>query len=233
MTSSSSDLAESRMRAAKLSGGVSSDPIYSMIERVISEKNLRGSILDFGAGTGGLSRRLLDLKNFQQVAAVDILAMPTDLAGRVDWTSQDLNQPLVGLDGKYDVVVAAEVIEHLENPRFMMRELFRLLRPGGIALVTTPNNESWRSVVALLVRGHFAGFGDRSYPAHITALLRKDFSRIFTEAGFCHVEFRFTNQGGFPGRPTLTWQKIGCGIPRGVRFSDNILALGRKPGRTD
>jgi len=223
------DLAEARMRAAKLSGGVSSDPIYSMIERVISEKNLRGTILDYGAGTGGLSRRLLALEKFQPVAAVDIVAVPPDLVGKADWISQDLNQPLSGLDGKFDVVVAAEVIEHLENPRFMLREVYRLLKPGGTALVTTPNNESWRSVLAFLVRGHFAGFGDRSYPAHITALLRKDFTRIFKESGFSPVEFRFTDQGGVPGRPTLSWQKIGLGIPRGLRFSDNILALAQKP----
>jgi 2-polyprenyl-3-methyl-5-hydroxy-6-metoxy-1,4-benzoquinol methylase len=142
---------------------------------------------------------------------------------------QDLNKPLSNHDNAFDVVVAAEVIEHLENPRFMIREIFRILRPGGTALITTPNNESWRSLAALLLRGHYASFGDLSYPAHITPLLRKDLTRIFIEAGFPGPQFHFTDQGGIPGKPAVTWQNISLGLLKGMRFSDNLLAVATKP----
>ena len=151
-----------------------------------------------------------------------------DLAA-VEWIEQDLNDPMRGHDAAFDVVIAAEVIEHLENPRFTMREIFRLLRPGGTALITTPNNESWRSLIALILRGHYVAFGDTSYPAHITALLRKDLTRIFQEAGFPAPMFHFTNDGGIPGEPALTWQRISFGLLRGLPFSDNILAEAKKP----
>ena len=221
---------EHRAKAAKLSGGTSGNAIYAMIDRVIAERGLGGKILDYGAGVGQLTRRLLALERFDAVSATDIMAMPPDLRGKAEWIEQDLNIPVAGHDEAFDVVVAAEVIEHLENPRFMIREIFRLLRPGGAAIVTTPNNESWRSLIALLVRGHFVEFGEAGYPAHITALVRKDLTRIFKEASFSEPSFHFTNSGGLPGKPTLLrWQQISFGALKGLRYSDNILAIANKP----
>jgi len=52
-------------------------------------------------------------------------------------------------------------------------------------ILSTPNNESIRSLMALLLRGHYVAFLDCCYPAHIiTAVLRKDLVRILTDAGF-------------------------------------------------
>jgi 2-polyprenyl-3-methyl-5-hydroxy-6-metoxy-1,4-benzoquinol methylase len=229
MSQTSSAILEHRAKAAELSKGTSGNAIYALIERMIAERNLRGRILDYGAGVGQFTRRLLALQRFDTVSATDIMRAPADLSGQVDWIEQDLNVPLPGRDDTFDVVVAPEVIEHLENPRFMIREIFRVLRPGGTAIVTTPNNESWRSLIALLVRGHFTEFGESGYPAHITALLRKDFTRIFQEASFPAPEFYFTNSGGIPGHPVMKWQQISFGALKGQRYSDNILAIATKP----
>ena len=231
MTQSSTAILEHRAKAAELSGGTSGNAIYALIERVIAEHGLQGSILDYGAGVGQLTRRLLALQRFHSVGAADIMGVPSDLRGKAEWIEQDLNIPLPGHDNAFDVVVAAEVIEHLENPRFMMREIFRILRPGGTAIVTTPNNESWRSLIALLIRGHYVEFGEAGYPAHITALLRKDLGRIFQEAAFPAPGFRFTDSGGVPGNPGLRWQQISLGLLKGRRYSDNILAMAQKPAQ--
>ncbi len=228
MSDTSSAILEHRARAAELSKGTSGNAIYALIERVIAERGLSGRILDYGAGVGYFTRRLLALQRFHSVSATDIMSAPRDLSGQVEWIEQDLNAPLPGRDGTFDVVVAPEVIEHLENPRFMLREIFRLLRPGGTAIVTTPNNESWRSLIALVVRGHFTEFGESGYPAHITALLRKDFTRIFQEAAFPAPEFYYTNSGGLPGYPAVSWQQLSFGALQGRRYSDNILAIARK-----
>jgi SAM-dependent methyltransferase len=128
----------------------------------------------------------------------------------------------------FDVVIAAEVIEHLENPRAVVREMFRLLRPGGRALLSTPNNESFRSRVALLVRGHFVAFGDTSYPAHITALVRKDLTRILAEAGFGRPRFASRKLAVCPGDRRGPGSHS-SGVARGVRFSDNVLVTAEKP----
>jgi 2-polyprenyl-3-methyl-5-hydroxy-6-metoxy-1,4-benzoquinol methylase len=223
------DLNSRRMRVAELSGGISDEAIYAAIERVISEKDLRGAVLDYGAGVGDLSRRLLALNRFDSITGADLMGCAADLVRRIRWVQQDLSQCLPNPDADFDVVVAAEIIEHLENPRFTMREIFRVLRSGGWAIITTPNNVSLRALLALLLRGHYVAFTDNCYPAHITALLRRDLTRIFREAGFFEPEFHFSDEGSIPGMPSLKWQTFTLGLLRGLRFSDNIVAIAQKP----
>ena len=211
-----------------MSGGTSSDIIYAAILQTVAELNLQGSVLDFGAGTGSLTRRLVESHRFASVAATDLMQQPAGLE-HVQWIAADLNDSLPVPGSNFDVVIAAEVIEHLENPRSMARELFRILRAGGAAIISTPNNESWRALISLMLRGHYVEFCDGSYPAHITALVRKDLERIFVEAGFEAPQFRYTDHGGVPGKPTTSWQRISGGALKGLRFSDNIIAVCRKP----
>jgi 2-polyprenyl-3-methyl-5-hydroxy-6-metoxy-1,4-benzoquinol methylase len=216
-----------REAAAAASGGTS-DFVYPSLERVIAERQISGDVLDFGAGIGSFARALHAMGRFRSVTGVDIIPAPADLPAGITWTTQDLNDPTAFPAESFDVIVSAEVVEHLENPRAVAREWYRLLRPGGHLLISTPNNESWRALIALVVRGHFVLFGDESYPAHITALLRKDIARVLREAGFAEPEFLFTNLGGLPGHPTVHWQLISPALFTGLRFSDNVLALARK-----
>lgn len=224
----STHLFDWRLRASELSRGASAEEIYTIIDNVLLDANIKGSVLDYGAGIGNLSKRALWSQLFDQIFAADIMEKPEGLDG-VTWITGDLNNPIHGFDSAFDVIVAAEVIEHLENPRAMLRELFRLCRPGGLVIVTTPNNESVRARISLFARGHYVAFNDSCYPAHITALLRKDLTRICQEAGFEAPAFRFTNVGGFPGFPRFTWQSPSLGLFRGLHFSDNLLAVARKP----
>lgn len=43
-------------------------------------------------------------------------------------------------DAGYDVVIANHVLEHIPDDRSALAELFRLLRPGGVALLAVPSN---------------------------------------------------------------------------------------------
>jgi 2-polyprenyl-3-methyl-5-hydroxy-6-metoxy-1,4-benzoquinol methylase len=223
------DLRERRRQAAEQSKGGSNDAIYSAVEQRLRELHAGGEALDFGAGTGQLTRRLATSKMFRSVTGADLYPRGNDLAPEIGWIQGDLNDSLPASPASYDSIVAVEVIEHLENPRAVCREIFRLLRPGGQTLLSTPNNESWRSIVALVVRGHFVAFGDTAYPAHITALTRLDLSRALAEAGFVQISFSFTETGGIPGAPSRTWQSVLGRAAHGVRFSDNVLVTARKP----
>lgn len=222
------NLSSWRMSAAVGTQGISGNDIYVMVEQEIAARQLKGVVLDYGAGVGNLTRRLLGMEVFKEVVAADILPAPAGLQV-AQWLEQDLNESIPGYDAHFDVVIASEVIEHLENPRFTARELYRLCRPGGHVIITTPNNESIRSLLALAIRGHFVHFDKGWYPGHITPLVRKDLLRILVEAGFDPIGFRFTEIGSLPGLPTHTWQELSFGILRGLRFSNNLLVAARKP----
>jgi 2-polyprenyl-3-methyl-5-hydroxy-6-metoxy-1,4-benzoquinol methylase len=224
------DLLARRRAASEQSRGGSAEPIYAAIEQRLASIGAGGDALDFGAGTASLTRRLSAAERFGSVSGADLYPRPADLPAGVVWIEADLNEPLPLPPASFDLIVAAEVIEHLENPRAVARELHRLLRPRGQVLLSTPNNESWRSLVALLVRGHFVAFGDSSYPAHITALTRVDLERVLTEAGFRGIAFSFTDDGGLPGLPSRTWQSLLGERARGLRFSDNVIVTARKDG---
>lgn len=217
-----------RQLASIASSGISTEPVYQTFEEVLTQLDLKGEILDFGAGRGNLTKRIQGLENFSHITAIDMMQRPSEIDESIKWISWDLNEAINIPAKSFDVIVSAEVIEHLENPRFVAREWFRLLRPGGYLLFSTPNNESWRSLIALLLQGHFVYFGDTSYPAHITALLRKDIERILVEAGFDLPTFVFTNIGAIPKFPTLQWQAISAGLLKGIRYSDNLLAIAHK-----
>ncbi|OUL30811.1 methyltransferase domain-containing protein [Nostoc sp. 106C] len=218
-----------RQFAAAATKGISNDVIYTKFLQLITEYDLKGDILDFGAGTGNLTQHLYRLSRFKSITAADIMQHSEEITYPVKWITWDLNNSLNISEQIFDVIVSAEVIEHLENPRGVVREWFRLLRPGGTLIFSTPNNQSLRSLLALLLQGHFVAFADTCYPSHITALLKKDIQRILSEAGFYQQKFVFTDVGNIPKFPQWQWQSISLGLLKGSIFSDNLIVICQKP----
>jgi 2-polyprenyl-3-methyl-5-hydroxy-6-metoxy-1,4-benzoquinol methylase len=223
------ELYERRLDAARITKGTSSSIIYELVlATALRRIPPAADVLEFGAGTASLLRMLRGAGFAGCVTAADILPRPADLATDISWIETDLNEPLPIGDRSFDAIISTEVIEHLENPRAAFRDFGRLLRPGGQLILTTPNQESVRSLLSLLVRGHYVDFLDSSYPAHITPLVQLDFFRLCAEAGFEFPEVSYSSRGGLPGAPTLSWQQISAGLLGGRRFSDNLLMVARK-----
>ena len=217
----------SNSRAIQQSLGLSSDVIYSTGYELLEKLKVHGSILDFGSGQGRFLSMLFNL-GFEKMSGADLMEAPSQLPSLCRWVQTDLNNQLPLADESFDVIVAIEVIEHLENPRAMIRELKRLLRPGGYIILSTPNNESVRAIFSLMMKGHFVSFLEKNYPAHITALTSLDIKRIFIENNFSEIKFIYINKGLIPGLRGVTWQNLSLGVLKGKRFSDNIFAIARK-----
>jgi SAM-dependent methyltransferase len=215
------------LRAEQI-GGSCSNSLYDAVEQIVASRDLRGAALDYGAGAGNLTRRLAASGQFDRVTAVDIVSRPEGLEA-VRWIEQDLNDPLDAGSEEFDFVVATGVIECLENARFTVREIARVLRPGGTAIVTTSNSESWRSILSFMARGRHAAFDAGINPGTITALSRQDFVRIFGESDLSSPSFYFSRRGSLPGMPARSWQQISFGLLRGVRFSEDLIAVATKP----
>ena len=207
------------------SGGTSPDPVYQLVSRILRDRRPRGGrLLDVGCGTGSLYPHVEDyVDEYVGADVVHYDNWPSQLPFQsVDLDSQSVDLP----DGAADIVVSAETIEHVENPRALMRELTRLTKPGGLLIVTTPNNLSLLSKLCLLLKNRFAMFQDASYPAHITPLLQVDLLRMARECGSEDIRSDFSNRGRIPGL-SLHWPSW-LGL-RGRAFSDNIAVSSRKP----
>lgn len=214
--------------ALRQSEGKSSERIHEKVATLLPEEPSL-PILDLGCGRGEFLRRLAG-RGWTELHGCDGYRFEPDGSLPFGFVQADLNQTLPFDDGSFGAVTAIEVIEHLENPRHLIREISRVLRPGGWAVITTPNNESWLSLLSLGIRGHFSAFADSCYPAHITPVLEVDLRRMLGEQGFEGVEVSFTDSGRIPGTD-WHWQALsGTRVFRGKRFSDNLIARAQKPG---
>lgn len=118
------------------------------------------TVLDVGAGEGAFSLRLKDLG--YQVTALDIDPHKWTITG-IPFRVLDLNRGLASsIDECYDAVCCIEVVEHVENPWALFRELLAVLKPGGIAVVSTPNVANFLSRLHFLLTGEFYSFGQKS-----------------------------------------------------------------------
>ena len=101
---------------------------------------LDSRVLDIGCGNGWLARRLQEA-GFQEIGGCDWKPGRPQFAPNIDYRQVDLN--LTGLadyaDHSFDLVVCSDVIEHLENPSYMFREIERVLAPKGHIFFTIPN----------------------------------------------------------------------------------------------
>jgi 2-polyprenyl-3-methyl-5-hydroxy-6-metoxy-1,4-benzoquinol methylase len=203
--------------------GSSSDPIYRLAERTVRSWDLpyTSMVLDLGGGAGHFARTLTHY--FEHVHLIDFA--PIIQSERIICCSGDLNRPLPYSDATFNAVVSLEVIEHLENPRHLVREIARILKVNGRCLITTPNQISLSSKLCLLLRGQFQHFQDSGYPAHITALLPIDLQRITTEAGLAVRSISYTDDGRIPGT-NKRWQVIPS--LTGKWFSDNVAIVSVK-----
>jgi len=148
--------------------------------------------LDIGSGTGALIASLRALNPGLVSSACDytpsLMAIPGQ---RVDVVN--LNEGGLPYAGEsFDLVSCTEVIEHLENYRRLVRDVFRVVKPGGLAVFTTPNVLSLQSRVRTLFFGFANLFGPLpvarqetfSTTGHITPISYFYLAHALAESGF-------------------------------------------------
>ncbi|MGD9690734.1 MAG: class I SAM-dependent methyltransferase [Phycisphaerales bacterium] len=100
---------------------------------------VRPRLCDIGCGAGALLR---DMSARFDVTGVDSSPIARDLCARAGIRTTDGTLPdgLPLEPGRFDVVVVADVLEHVERDAASVRTLAGLLRPGGIIVATVPAN---------------------------------------------------------------------------------------------
>ena len=123
----------------------SDNPLHQRLLKayVAVENEMKGHVLEVGCGEGRGIDRII--KNAASYTAID----------KIEGVIEDLRKkypaatfltanipPFHGLaDNTFDTVVSFQVIEHIEDDTTFLKEIHRVLKPGGRAFLTTPNRE--------------------------------------------------------------------------------------------
>jgi ubiquinone/menaquinone biosynthesis C-methylase UbiE len=123
----------------------SDNPIHQRLYKayVVAESLIRGHVLEVGCGEGrGIDLVLPKATSFTAVDKIEnALVKLREKYPTGKFLSMNI-PPLAALaDNSFDVIITFQVIEHIENDNLFLKELHRVLKPGGTALVTTPNRK--------------------------------------------------------------------------------------------
>lgn len=145
-------------------------------------------VLEVGCGAGGTAERLRAC-GAKLLVGIELDAQAADrarsrfdrvLTGRVEEVSRLLPE------AEFDLILYADVLEHLADPWTVLIDHRRLLQPGGHILVSVPNVRHWRVLYELVVCGRWryqdeGGTLDRS---HLRFFTRKDLMALVIGAGY-------------------------------------------------
>jgi len=183
----------SRYRSIKLWVSDVNGRFDRTLETYVNEASL---LLDAGCSRGDPD--LPSLKKARRVVGCDM-----------DWAGLRANgladsrvvAPLDGLpfrSGSFDIIVCKFVVEHLAAPLGVFQEFLRVLKPGGVVAVLTPNRNSPFALVSALIplrakksfkRYLFGGHDEDTFPTRYQANTPRRLSALMRQAGFRREHF--------------------------------------------
>ena len=117
-------------------------------EHILSFVRTESVVLDLGAGVGSLAELNLR-RHCSQVCGLDI--SPAVLNNpHLDTAKVGSADAIPWPDKTFDVVICANVLEHLERPEIAFTEAHRVLKPGGVFLCKTPNRFHYVAIASAL-----------------------------------------------------------------------------------
>jgi SAM-dependent methyltransferase len=122
---------------------ISDNPIHQrLLKAYIAAKPwISGNLLEIGCGEGRGVEELLP--HAEQYLGLDKIGeVIQNLQAKYPGVAfkQAVIPPFVGhQDNTYDTIVSFQVIEHIREDRLFLQEIYRMLKPGGKAIISTPN----------------------------------------------------------------------------------------------
>jgi ubiquinone/menaquinone biosynthesis C-methylase UbiE len=111
-------------------------------------------VLEVGCGDASFTKELI--KYSPDVTAIDISAAQIEdnkrRFGDITFLQHDVAQPFPFPDNAFQVIWCSEVLEHLFDPAFALREMHRVMKPGGRLLVTVPYHGRFKNVLIALFK---------------------------------------------------------------------------------
>jgi SAM-dependent methyltransferase len=151
-------------------------PWHNFVNGVLNTKLVNDKIiLEIGCGRGGFSRHLIQkYPGLSKLFACDYSETALQIARQAQapgkqlcWQKEDI-QALSFSAAYFDLVISCETIEHIPDPHRALEEIFRVLKPGGVFILTCPS--------------YFNLFG-------LWCLYRKVIGKPYTEGGQPYVNY--------------------------------------------
>lgn len=103
---------------------------------VVEYSNQRENLLDVGCGTGYFMSKISSV--VKNVEGVDPHTYQTQKFGNI-FKGEAENLPFD--EESFDVVTCLDVLEHVQNPQLVIKSIYKVLKPGGLAVITVPANQ--------------------------------------------------------------------------------------------
>ncbi|MFI5201689.1 MAG: glycosyltransferase [Candidatus Kapaibacterium sp.] len=212
------------------------------------------SVLDVGSGDASNYQAWL-VKQVRDLKAIDISTVGIERARRmgIDARVHDLSERFPFESNSFDGAVCIEVLEHLNDPKFTAREIFRVLKPGGLLVTSVPNNGYFRERLRALTKAELStsisDFSNEWKGAHIRFYNLASFSRLLEVCGFQIESVRSNGDASiFDGLDSLGGYAVQHAssylrrkLPRAFRFAflehvwpslfaPHLIVRARKPG---
>jgi SAM-dependent methyltransferase len=138
----------------------------------------------------------------------------TIAAPKVQFLTHDCNNPLPFPDCCFDGIYMGEVIEHCDNPYNVLQEMFRVLKPRGFVILSTPNASAWKLVLMSYHRQNWRirrvlkeewGTGDEK--EHLYCWTIFTMVRLLKKVGFTYQMHTFGGSSMILKVRRMWWQK--------------------------
>ena len=143
------------------------------------------NILEIGCGEGNTLVELKKQGKAKFIVGIDIVDL--NQSSKLDkFILADIENDNIELPEEYfDIIICADVLEHLKDPWSVLRKIRKFLKPNGILLASIPNVREIKTLISIVIKGDFkyvdAGILDKT---HLRFFCKKNIIELFESTGY-------------------------------------------------
>ena len=185
---------------------------FLRVKGIMDRVPMGSHVLEMGCNSGGLSMILMRERSCF-CHGVDVAPHMVERAVKKGIPAKVCPAEKTGYeDGKFDVVVASELLEHVFDPSEVLREAHRVLRPGGKIVGSVPHERSFTTKKRPIAAHRY------HCRVYRKGLLKKVLNKYFGEIEMAEIPFLKEPTEGLMINP-FTKTMIRCGTPQWYLFS--------------